>query len=127
MYNDILRYRRSLKKQLRCGPLARKKLLDRFGGSLAPFLEENPAPGYEQLVSAFGPPEEMAAILMESVSAKEQARYQTGRKLIQILAVLVAVLFLAFVLYVFFVKEYSVIKMYDTVFPGYVTYPFGGN
>lgn len=56
MYNDILRYRRSLKKQLRCGPLARKKLLDRFGGSLAPFLEENPAPGYEQLVSAFGPP-----------------------------------------------------------------------
>ena len=105
MYNDILRYRRSLKKQLRCGPLARKKLLDRFGGSLAPFLEENPAPGYEQLVSAFGPPEEMAAVLMESVSAKEQARYQTGRKLIQILAVLVAVLFLAFVLYVFFVKD----------------------
>lgn len=118
MYNDILRYRRSLKKQLRCGPLTRKKLLDRFGGSLAPFLEENPAPGYEQLVSAFGPPEEMAAVLMESVSAKEQARYQTGRKLIQILAVLVAVLFLAFVLYVFFVKEFSIIEVHDELIPG---------
>ena len=118
MYNDILRYRRSLKKQLRCGPLARKKLLDRFGGSLAPFLEENPAPGYEQLVSAFGPPEEMATILMESVSAKEQARYQTGRKLIQILAVLVAVLFLAFVLYVFFVKEFTIIEVHDELIPG---------
>ena len=56
MYNDILRYRRSLKKQLRCGPLARKKLLDRFGGSLAPFLEENPAPGYEHSLCPLSAP-----------------------------------------------------------------------
>lgn len=127
MHSDVSRYRRKLKKQLTCGPLTRRRLLSRFDCSLTPFLEENPSPSYEQLVSAFGTPVEMAAILMQSVSAKDQARYQTCKKIIRILAVVAAVLIICFALYVFFVKEFSVIEMHETVYPSEITYPLEGN
>ena len=51
------------KKELACcvpGHSRRKALLSAFQRSLVPFLEENAAPSYEDLVEAFGPPEHMA-------------------------------------------------------------------
>lgn len=51
------------KKELACcvpGYSRRKALLSAFQRSLVPFLEENAAPSYEDLVEAFGPPEHMA-------------------------------------------------------------------
>lgn len=127
MHSDVSRYRRNLKKQLTCGPLTRKRLLSRFGCSLTPFLEENPSPSYEQLVSAFGSPVEMAAILMQPVSAKEQVRYKTCKKIIRILAVVAAALLICFALYVFFVKEFTIITFRDELIPGTTVTISGGN
>ena len=56
------------KKELVCcvsGHRRRKALLAAFHQSLIPFLEENATPSYEDLIAAFGPPEQMAQNLLQ--------------------------------------------------------------
>lgn len=117
MNKEIIRYQRELKEHLQCCMHIRKKLLSQFRDSLSGFLEENPEPNYEQLITAFGPPEEMANILMEAVPTSEQLRYRRNNKLVKILCGFAAVLFIMFALYVFYMKEFTVVQFYDTVIP----------
>lgn len=58
----VQQYKRSLKTHLR-GRKQRKNALADFEKLLPVFLEETPSPCYDDLVNAFGPPEEMAAEL----------------------------------------------------------------
>lgn len=117
MNKEISCYQRELKKHLHCGIQTRRILGNQFSDSLSGFLEENPEPTYEQLISAFGPPEEMANILMEAVPTSEQLRYRRNNKLVKILCGFAAVLFITFALYVFYMKEFTVVQFYDTVIP----------
>lgn len=121
MNKEIIRYQRELKKHLQCGMHIRKKLLSQFRDSLSSFLEENPEPNYEQLITAFGPPEEMANILMEAVPTSEQLRYRRNNKLVKILYGFVAVLFIMFALYVFYMKEFTIVTVESDVHPVYST------
>ena len=123
MNKDTARYRRALKKQLRCGASARRQILTRFDDSLARFEEEFPSPTYVQLETAFGPPLEMAAVMMEDVSDRETQKYAIRKKLIRIFAGIAAALFIAFSMYVFFEKEFSVITFEDSIHSGEVTIP----
>lgn len=123
MNKDTARYRRALKKQLRCGASARRQILTRFDDSLARFEEEFPSPTYAQLETAFGPPLEMAAVMMEDVSDRETQKYAIRKKLIRIFAGIAAALFIAFSMYVFFEKEFSVITFEDSIHSGEVTIP----
>lgn len=123
MNNESARYRRALKKHLHCGGETRRQLLKQFDKSLDAFQEDQPTPTRAQLESAFGPPEAMAAVLMERVSEAEQARYLRNKKIIRILAGIVLALFVAFVIYVFCVKEFTIITVHDGVSPGRVTLP----
>lgn len=116
MNKELTRYRRALKKHLHCGVSTRRQLLDRFDNSLSDFLADCPTPTQEQLKSAFGPPEEAAGVLMEAVSENEQIQCQKRKTLLRILASAVAVLFIVFTIYVYFVKDIVLISS-DVVIP----------
>lgn len=62
--SPLARYKKELARCI-SGRVRRKALLAAFQRSLAPFLEENAAPSYEDLVTAFGPPEQMAQSLLQ--------------------------------------------------------------
>lgn len=119
MNNESARYRRALKKHLHCGGKTRRQLLKQFDKSLDAFQEDQSAPTRVQLESAFGPPEAMAAVLMEGVSEAEQARYLRNKKILRILAGIAAALFIAYSIYIFYFKEIAVYQSYDDVIPGY--------
>lgn len=126
MNKDTAHYRLALKRQLRCGASVRRQILTRFDDSLARFEEEFPSPTYAQLESAFGPPPEMAAVMMECVSDREKKKYGNRKKLIRIFAGIAAALFIAFTIYVYFLKDITYIS-YDDAYPGYVTLPHEEN
>jgi len=48
-----------------------------FDKSLIPFLEDTPSPTPAELEAAFGPPEEMAAVLTKELPQKEFTSYKT--------------------------------------------------
>jgi len=91
----ILQYRNKLKKAIQCGYRARKRLLEQFDLSLEAFLEDYPAAGEAQITAAFGPPEEMAQVLMASVTEAERRQFHTQRRYLRIAAVILAALLLA--------------------------------
>ena len=64
---DLHRYEKELVRHV-SGFHRRKALLASFRQSLIPFLEENPSPTYEDLLSAFGPPEQMVQNITQSTS-----------------------------------------------------------
>lgn len=105
MNKETVRYRRKLRKLLSCGPGRKKELLSRFENSLSPFLEDCPAPGYEQLEAAFGPPEEMASVLMEAVSEREKRCIQLWKKVQKGLFILLLILVLLFGFYAYYLER----------------------
>ena len=105
MTDTVLQYEKLLKKQLRCTTAVRKRLLEKFRGALLVFLEETPGPSLNQLHEAFGPPEEMAQVLMTEVSPAEKAVYCRNRRIWRIVAGIIAVVFVLFTMYVYFEKQ----------------------
>ena len=122
MTECIKKYERSVKKALHCGKAAKVRLLARFHGSLQTFLEENPSPDAQALHDAFGPPEEMAKLLMEDTTEAERAQYRRNKLFLRIGAVILITAILLFSIYVCFVKsnpvqhydDFSVIETRDT-------------
>lgn len=117
MNKQIALYRRELRKRLFCGPGRKKKLLSKFDSALAAFLEDCSAPSYEQLEAAFGPPGEMAAVLMETVPREETRRFRLWCKARMGVLVLLITLIILFGFYAYFLKEWTVITVYDDVYP----------
>ena len=74
-------YRKKLKACLQCSSKTKKALLDSFDRSLEYYLEECPEPADKELHAAFGPPEEMAWVLMEGITTQEIAKYQVRQTL----------------------------------------------
>ena len=105
MVNAAARYRRALKKQLRCTTAVRSRLLADFDNTLAAYLEEHTEPTIGDLSTAFGPPEEMASILMAQTSPQEQAHYRKKTIAIRALAYIFAGILVLFTIYIWFVKE----------------------
>lgn len=62
----IRRYRNQLKRFLPLRFFLRKAFLSEFQCALSLLLQEIPAPNYDELVAAFGPPERMAQTLMST-------------------------------------------------------------
>ena len=111
----VAKYQNELKKKLYCSVSARSKLLDRFNASLSVFLEDNPSPAFEDLVSAFGPPEEMAAVLMAEISETESVRYHKAVLFKRAIAGVLVAVFLIFTGYIYIKKEFAQITIEDTV------------
>ena len=117
MNKDIARYRWLLKRNLHCGIRKRRELLKQFNYALSDFMDEYSVPTYSQLSDAFGPPEEMACVLMENVSAEEREQYRIRQIVLKVLTAFVVILFALASMYVFFLKQYTIIEFYDTLIP----------
>ena len=105
MNNSARRYKSKLKRKLQCSRATKAKLLDEFSHSLDGFLDENPDANFADLSNAFGPPEEMAHILMEKLSVEETRQYRCHICVKRVVAAFCAAAFLLFVAYVFFEKQ----------------------
>lgn len=125
MNNEIIRYRRELKKQLHCSTSKRRQLLNQLDDSLSAFLEDYPSPSMEQLHSAFGPPEEMAHVLLDTVTKADLIQHTIKLKALRILAGIAVTLFVLFTLYVFYIKEVTIITFENEITPVTTTYQEG--
>lgn len=63
--SDIQRYQKKLLASLPRRKDLRKELLYKFQISLKMLMEENDSPSYDDLLAAFGPPDEMARTLLQ--------------------------------------------------------------
>lgn len=115
MNKETIRYQRKLRKQLPCGLSRKKELLSKFETTLSPFLEDCPCPNYEQLTAAFGPPEEMASVLMEAVPEKEKRHFRLWQRIQKGLCILLFILVLLFGFYAYYLKEWEVVEFHNSV------------
>lgn len=101
---------------LRAGGSGRK-LKKRLDECLRGYLEEHTEPAKQELVAAFGPPEELARLLMNQFPEKERKRRRMVRKILLGVSAAVTVLILIFAVYVFFLKEIpmTVVNDYDVI------------
>ena len=102
------RYMRELRRHLHCSRKTKKHLLEHFAAYRRNIADENLE--YDRMVVMFGPPEEMSRILMEEVADGECVGYHRNKLVQKIAAVVLAVGFVAFSLYVMFIKEINVIE-----------------
>lgn len=109
MTQGAWQYRKELKRALRCGQAARRRLLARWDSSLAGFLVENAAPAFDEIAAAFGPPKEMAQTLMAELTVADIRGYQLQRCILQFLAGLCAAELLLFAVYVFVEKQKPIV------------------
>ncbi len=108
MNEAALQYRRAVRKHLRCGRSARRRLEEQLTGLLNAFLEENPVPDRAALEAAFGSPEELAATLMEELTPQERGQWKRQRLAVRVVCVVLAALLAVFSVYTFFCKEQPV-------------------
>lgn len=105
MNRETALYRRALVKNLYCCAGVRERLLRQFQATLNSFLQDVPAPTYAELCSAFGTPEEMARVLMESVTPDELLKYRRHRTFRRVAAYTLVALILAFSLHLFIMSQ----------------------
>lgn len=101
-------YKKTLRKNLRCSGAVQKRLMKKFDLSLDNFLDDTPSPGMEAIHSAFGPPDEMAQLLMADVTDKEAAQYRIRNITLRTTAAVIGGLLLAASIYIFYFKEQNV-------------------
>lgn len=105
MNHNVAQYKNKLKKKLRCSRNTRAQLMDDFERSLDKYLEENPEASFDDLSSAFGPPDEMAKVLMEKGDASEKRTCIRNQLLLRIAAVILVVLLVLVTIVVFYLKQ----------------------
>lgn len=111
------KYKREVRTFLKCGRKQRKSLLDQleaFKDSANSGLEEN---SYDWFAANFGPPEEMAASLMQNISAGEIAQFQNGQRRKRFFLCVFVAAVIAGTLYIWFEKSNPIV-VYDDVSAG---------
>ena len=106
------KYKREVKASLKCDRKLRRNLL----GQLEDFKDSSGVEdgAYDQFAISFGPPQEMASSLMESVSVKEIRKFQNEKKMWRFLLCIFVAVLVAGTLYIWFEKSNPVV-VYDQV------------
>lgn len=118
MNYNVRRYKSRLKKKLHCMHKTRRELLGKFDDMLNGFLDENPNASFNDLCTAFGPPEEMARILMAEISGEETRKYRLHLQFKRLLAGFCAAAILVFTFYILFYKEFRNINYSEATYIG---------
>lgn len=105
MANAIAQYRKVVKAKLRCDNTEKERILKRFDHILSAYAEEHDTPAMDDLTAAFGPPEEMADMLMSEVPSQEQKRYRKRTLLMQLLIGVLALVLALSTIYIWFYKD----------------------
>lgn len=106
------KYKREVKASLKCDRKLRRNLLSQLEDFKDSSGVEDGA--YDQFAISFGPPQEMASSLMESVSAKEIRKFQNEKKMWRFLLCIFVAVLVAGTLYIWFEKSNPVV-VYDQV------------
>ena len=103
------RYLRELRSHLLCSFKVKTRLLGHFSAYRQNLLDK--PLDYDQMVAMFGPPEEMARVLMDEVQVAEQVRYCRNKRAMNIVvaALLAGIMMLS--VYAIFIKETSVVEV----------------
>ena len=117
MNQSIAKYKRTLKKHLRCTSDVKKRLIARFNSTMQLYLEENPSPDELALQVAFGSPEDFAKLLMNEVTPSEARHYRKNKIALRIIAAIMLTFFLVLTIYIYFIKQSEVI-VYEEIIPG---------
>lgn len=106
------KYKREVKASLKCDRKLRRNLLSQ----LEDFKDSSGVEDgtYDQFAISFGPPQEMASSLMESVSVKEIRKFQNEKKMWRFLLCIFVAALVAGTLYIWFEKSNPVV-VYDQV------------
>lgn len=100
MSEGCKKYLKELRAQLPCSPKVRRRLLDQFESYRSNTQDSGSNCTYEQMVTDFGPPEEMARELMRDVTAEEHSAF---RLCVLMNKVIVMVLFVALIIGTLFI------------------------
>lgn len=103
------KYRSALKKHLPCSAGAKVRLLGDFSASMGAYLEEYPDATFRELCEAFGPPEEMAAVLQTRLTENERKVYRVKRNILRVIAGFAAALFLLVTVYIYFYMKKPIV------------------
>ena len=76
MNRALKKYRRHVKRRLRCVGQTKRALLEQLDRDLARYAEEEPSASYSDAVLAIGAPMEVAAKLNETLTEQDEARYR---------------------------------------------------
>ena len=106
------KYKKEVKASLKCD----RKLRRNFLSQLEDFKDSSGVEdgAYDQFAISFGPPQEMASSLMESVSVKEIRKFQNEKKMWRFLLCIFVAVLVAGTLYIWFEKSNPVV-VYDQV------------
>ena len=125
MNHEAALYEKALRKQLHCTGNTKKHLLQRFHSALTTYLEDHPSPTASDLQTAFGPPEDMAKVLMENVSEAEVKTYRKHTLFLKIITVVLFAIILIQVIYSAFFKDYTLVTDDSIIIEPAVTSPKG--
>lgn len=125
MNHEAVLYEKALRKQLHCTGNTKKHLLQRFHSALTTYLEDHPSPTASDLQTAFGPPEDMAKVLMENVSEAEVKTYRKHTLFLKIITVVLLAIILIQVIYSAFFKDYTLVTDDSIIIEPAVTSPKG--
>lgn len=115
------KYLHELRRHLRCSRKTQNRLLEQFTAYQRNAIDDTP--DYGQMVTMFGPPQEMAQTLMEEVTVEERNAYSRNILLGKAVAIAMALCFVFFFMYIMFIKEITVIeyKEYTNAYQAYET------
>lgn len=106
------KYKKEVKASLKCDRKLRRNLLSQLEDFKDSSGVEDGA--YDQFAISFGPSQEMASSLMESVSVKEIRKFQNEKKMWRFLLCIFVAMLVAGTLYIWFEKSNPVV-VYDQV------------
>lgn len=115
----VTQYKKVLKKNLRCSGSVRERLLAKFDSSLSAFLDDTPAPDKDAIHTAFGPPKEMADLLMAEVTPEEAAHYRRKSIIIKIISgVLAGILAITFIVLTWrvYIEKQNPVEFHNAVY-----------
>ena len=101
------KYKKEVKASLKCDRKLRRNLLSQLENFKESSGVEDGA--YDQFAISFGPPQEMASSLMESVSVKEIRKFQNEKKMWRFLLCIFVAVLVAGTLYIWFEKSNPVV------------------
>lgn len=102
--SDIQKYIKAIRKRMACSCIQKNQFLQDFEMAVCQFQTETNA-SYEQLISHFGTPEQIADEFMETLGLEAINRYQRRRRntLILVIVFLTVILFsLGYAIYYFY-------------------------
>lgn len=74
--SNVKKYRRQVRRQLRCFGKKKRTLLQKLDGSLALIETDDEMPTWDDLIQALGSPEEMALSLSSELTDKDRKKYR---------------------------------------------------